>query len=208
MRLSKNKHLINDYSLSKFIFIGGNMRIFIAITFNEIIKSYLQEVQNDIQSFCSKGNFSYKENLHLTIRFIGEVNPPEILNIQKAMNRGAETSRSFQLELSHLGSFERQNEHLIWIGVGGELSKLNHLYNVIQLELSRIGIPRDEKSIKPHITLARRVQFKEPFEEIRKKIILEHRKIQTNSIVLMESKRINGRLTYIPIYEKRLWGRE
>ncbi|NLK96476.1 RNA 2',3'-cyclic phosphodiesterase [Defluviitalea saccharophila] len=184
------------------------MRIFIAITFNEAIKSYLQEVQNEIRSFCYKGNFSLKENFHLTLRFIGEVNPSEIINIQKAMDQGAESSKGFKLELSQLGSFERQNEHLIWIGLKGEVSELNQLYNTVQSELFKIGIPRENKPLKPHITLARRVQIKDSFDDLRKKMIIDHKLIQVDSIVLMESRRINGILTYIPIYEKRLCDKE
>lgn len=184
------------------------MRIFIAIAFNEEIKSYLQEVQNEVRSFCYKGNFSHKENFHLTLRFIGEVNPSEIINIQKAMDRVTEQITGFNLELGQMGSFERQNEHLIWIGLGGALSKLDHLYHTIQEELSKIGIPQESRPLKPHITLARRVQVKDSFEDIRTKVIVDRKLIQVDSIVLMESRRINGRLTYIPVYEKGFCGKE
>lgn len=181
------------------------MRIFIAIDFEKELKSYLQEKQNEVRSYCSKGNFSNQENFHLTIKFIGEVGKAQISSIQKAMDDVAEACEEFELELSKLGSFKRQNEHIIWIGLEGELSKLNHLYESIQLELSKIGIPKENKPLKPHITLGRRVQVKEDFDKITNKIIIDKNTILVKSIVLMKSTRINGKLTYLPIYEKRLF---
>lgn len=184
------------------------MRVFIGINFDEKLKSYLQEKQNEIRFYCAKGNFSHKENFHLTLRFIGEVSKEQITNIKQAMDVIGESCEKFELDINHLGSFERQSEHIIWIGLGGELSKLNNVYNTIQLELSKIGILREKKPLTPHITLGRRVQVKDDFNTIKRKVAIEKKLIQADSIVLMESKRINGRLTYIPVYEKRLCCRD
>ncbi|HOA81090.1 MAG TPA: 2'-5' RNA ligase family protein [Defluviitaleaceae bacterium] len=59
------------------------MRVFIAIDFNNRLKDYLKEKQDELRKYCTKGNFTHKENFHLTIVFIGEVNEGEIIKIKK-----------------------------------------------------------------------------------------------------------------------------
>lgn len=184
------------------------MRVFIALGFEDDLKSYLQEKQNEFRIYCNRGNFTDKENFHLTIKFIGEVNKEKIEEIKDAIDKAANDSYEFFLNLNSLGSFERQGEHIPWIGLGGDLSKLNSLYNNVQLELDKIGIVKEDRALKPHITLGRRVVLKDCFSNIKNKISVEKLNMPVTSLILMESTRINGKLTYIPIYKKKLSHKE
>lgn len=183
------------------------MRVFIAIDFNNGIKAYIKEKQNEIRTYCNKGNFTHQDNFHLTIVFIGEADVEEIKKIKKAMDDTTKQCEEFTINLSHFDFFQRQGEYIPWIGIDGELSKLNNLYHKLYFQLKSIGFSLEERSLKPHITLGRRIQFNKSVQLIKKNILIDKLNIQICSIVLMESKRINNRLIYKPLYEKKLKSR-
>ncbi|WP_058485065.1 RNA 2',3'-cyclic phosphodiesterase [Defluviitalea phaphyphila] len=184
------------------------MRVFIAINFEDSLKSYLKEKQNKLKLYCTKGNFVDKENFHLTLKFIGEIDKKKIAYIKKAMDITGENCEKFLITLGELGAFKRNKEYIPWIGLDGDLYKLNYLYDKIQLELYNVGFHKENRPLKPHITLGRRVILQKNLSYIIEKICIDKINILVKSITLMESTRINGKLKYIPIYEKELSSKE
>ncbi|NLM48414.1 MAG: RNA 2',3'-cyclic phosphodiesterase [Epulopiscium sp.] len=180
------------------------MRVFVAIDFDNKLKAYLKEKQNELKTYCTKGNFTHEENFHLTIVFIGEVKPEQIPEIEKVMDNAAGQSEGFTLKLSHFDYFKRQDEYLPWIGLDGDLTSLNDLYRKLHSKLKVLGFSLEERDLKAHITLGRRVKFSEPVQIIKKNFIIDPITVPVTSIVLMESSRVNNKLTYIPLYEKNL----
>ncbi len=93
------------------------MRLFIAINFTEEIKSMLYECAQELKSHSRKGNFSNKDNLHLTLAFLGELPEDRIEDIEEAMEEVK--ASPFTLEFSQLGKFDSRSrgEALYWCGV-------------------------------------------------------------------------------------------
>ncbi|NLJ87643.1 MAG: hypothetical protein GX327_02480 [Epulopiscium sp.] len=120
------------------------------------------------------------------------------------MDDTATQIEEFTLSLSDFDYFKRLGEYIPWIGLDGELSSLNNLYSKLYSQLKSIGFSLEERPLKPHITLGRRVQFNKPSQIIKKDFLIEKLNIQVSSMVLMESARINNKLTYRLIYEKSL----
>lgn len=183
---------------------GDNMRMFIAIELENTLKEYIFEKQQMIKNNSRKGNFSRKENFHLTLKFIGEVNIEEIEDIKKAINKTALGYSHFKINLGKLGYFSRKNKKIIWIGISQGNKRLNQLFNILETNLDRFGFEREIRGLKPHITLAREVVLKKDFNFLSKEIRIEDKEIQVKKISLMESTRIDGLLTYRPIYRKDL----
>lgn len=180
------------------------MRVFFAIEFKDEIKNYLDSIQSDLKKYCTKGNFSRKENLHLTLRFIGEVDLNTLDTLKSVLDKVALCNSPFTLKLNNLGSFNKGNRHILWTGIQKEDNSLNLLYDSLQSILSENGFEKETRKYSPHITLCREALIdKDYFEEI-KNIKLEPHPIEVNKISLMESTRVDGKLIYRPIHVKEL----
>ena len=127
--------------------IGEKMRMFIAIQLNDYMKDVLQAMQDYMRSRGVKGNYTKRENLHLTLAFIGEFDDPGV--VLEAIGRAK--LRPFEIALSGTGSFKS----LWWAGIDGGMA-LQSFARRLRRELDAAGIPYDRKKFSPHITLIRK----------------------------------------------------
>ena len=93
------------------------MRTFIAIELEEEVKDHLAEVQAETQKLCRRGNFTPKDNFHLTLHFLGEIEEDDIEYLQDAMYETARRNRPFTLTLDKIGFFPRGNKGIMWAGL-------------------------------------------------------------------------------------------
>jgi 2'-5' RNA ligase len=93
------------------------------------------------------------ENLHLTLRFIGEVEEDGAEDIDHALSRIE--ADAFSLTLTGLGLFGKElKAHSLWTGVTPS-SSLDHLQAKVESAVVHSGQPREERKFTPHVTLAR-----------------------------------------------------
>ena len=165
------------------------MRLFIAINFKSDIKRGLIALRDDLRSCSERGNFTRDENLHLTLAFIGEVSPKKVDKIKAIME--TVTFAPFAASAERLGTFSRGT--LWWAGLR-EDKPLMDLQREIEHKLALCGFEMDGRKYSPHITLGREVVTDakpwaiEPFGE------------PVGAVDLMKSERIDGKLTYTPIF--------
>lgn len=179
------------------------MRMFIAIEFTPEIREYLSGIQKKLLPVSRRGNFTDIENLHLTLKFIGEVGREDTDALVEAVQEAGSSSRAFNLNLSHLGFFPKGNRTIVWAGIEDSLP-LSRLFGSLEKSLMRQGFPRERKGLSPHITLGREVDLTEKFDIIKGLIPLEKRQIKVEKISLMESKRIGAKLVYKPVFVQLL----
>jgi 2'-5' RNA ligase len=91
-------------------------------------------------------------NLHLTLRFIGEVDEGVASDIDDALARIR--APRFDVTLAGAGSFGGERPRLIWIGVEDN-KPLVELQERVEAALRRAGVPPDTRRYSPHVTLAR-----------------------------------------------------
>ncbi len=165
------------------------MRIFVAICFDDETKKYVEDIQHQCKDYSIKGNFTLFDNFHLTVRFIGEVSIHNILNVQRAVNTTNGEMKEFSAILNHVGTFERNNKNILWVGFQ-ENNHLKNIYNLLEKNLFLNGIPKEDKNYVPHVTFGREVLLKEPFSDLKEKIIVSEKVIKVKKIALMESVRV------------------
>ena len=155
------------------------MRLFTALCFDEKTKNALFSLSEKSKTFA-EGNFTLRENLHLTLVFIGETERKS--EIESALSE-IEFPK-FSVDFSKTGTFEK--------GIFWE-------------KLRNLGFEPEEREFVPHITLARKFRPAEnfPFDEIEKN--LPEKPAFINRISLMKSERINGELKYTEIFSKELF---
>lgn len=172
------------------------IRVFYAIEFDDNIKEYIFDKQQIIKKLSTRGNFTKKENIHLTLQFIGEVKSTEVGKLSKALKNTVEGIKGFSIDLKNIGSFPRKDGNIVWIGVQ-KSEELQNIYNNLCKNLLKLDYKTDSRPYKPHITIGRKVEFDKDFKDIKREMDV-HKSIDIRKISLMESKNINGILRYIP----------
>ena len=127
------------------------MRLFIAIQLNDEMKDALVRIQNAMKRQGVRGNFTRRENLHLTLAFIGEYSDVELVRevIDQIDFDG------FEIGLDGIGAFG----NLWWAGINSaDDEELKSVAKRLRHGLADSGIPFDRKKFSPHITLVRKAQ--------------------------------------------------
>lgn len=179
------------------------MRTFIGINFDEDIKEYLTEIQEKVKINCKGGNYTKRDNFHLTLRFMGEVKRDEIELLSEAVCEAGNANKKFDLTANELGFFTKGSRSIVWLGVS-ENKKLIRLFQTLEKSLGRQGFSRDKKGLSPHITLGRDVDLFLSQQQMKDKIKIEDKTLPINSISLLESARVGSNLVYRPIYTESL----
>jgi len=128
------------------------MRLFIAINFNNDTRSHLIALRDELRRKSQRGSFSSPENLHLTLAFIGEVNPKKVDTIKTIMD--TLTFAPFAATINRLGTFSRGM--LWWAGLC-EDKQLMDLQHEVEHKLALCGFEMDGRKYSPHITLGREI---------------------------------------------------
>ncbi len=164
------------------------MRLFIAIELEDRIKDELCMIQKRLQLQGMKGRYTTRENMHLTLAFIGEYADPD--RISDAMDDVR--LDPMKLTIEGFGCFG----DLYYIGLK-ENKELKENVRRIRKALSDNDIPFDRKKFNPHITLARKILYEKslptdcPFPA----------GMEVEYITLMRSDRGKSGMIYTPIAE-------
>lgn len=175
------------------------MRLFIALNFNDEIKKHLSDTANRLNNHSVKGNFTRRENFHLTIIFIGETS--KVNEIKTAMDHI--DVRSFYLTLKGFGTFRRKGSEIYWMGVEKN-EILNRIYHQLTRALLDAGFMIEDREFNAHLTLGREVVMREDFDLKNFAEHMEPMSAKIDKISLMKSERIGEVLTYTEIYKKVL----
>ena len=123
------------------------MRLFIAINLSDAMKDALSAVQDEMYDQGVRGNFTPRENMHLTLAFIGEYSDKE--QVMDALS--SVSFSAFPISPSGMGCFR----DLWWAGMD-ESAPLAAVVRRIRRTLAENDIPFDRKRFSPHITLIRK----------------------------------------------------
>ena len=125
------------------------MRLFVALSLPEDVQQRLSGLANGLPG----ARWVKPENLHLTLRFLGEVDNLAAADVDDALAKIR--SPGFDLSLNGIGHFgEGRKLRALWVGVDA-IDELMRLQEKIEQALIRLGLPPEPRKFKPHITLAR-----------------------------------------------------
>jgi len=145
------------------------MRVFIGIKLNE---NCIESIKRELKSFKKIGSpikWTRDENIHLTLKFIGEINENKLEELISKIQERINEIIQFKMIIRGFGAFKRNGILTIfWTGV--EKSKeLYKLYTLIEDSCHSIGIKKELRDFVPHITLGRNKKnynFKRFFEKL------------------------------------------
>lgn len=161
------------------------MRLFIAIDLTDRVKDYLYDLQKGFNKDNAKITWVHKKNLHLTLKFLGEVSE-ERLGELKGLLSGIRFN-AFNVFLNGFGAFPSLDDpRVLWVGLKpeGELIKIARLVDEETLLFSKSDV-----QFKTHLTIGRVkfIKFKREFLESLKKVKVENLNFKINSFGLYKS---------------------
>jgi len=132
------------------------MRTFIAIEIPAEIKKGMAEAQGRLKVSGVEAGWTRPEGIHLTLKFLGEVDEPRIPEIMDSLARAIGGAGGFRLEVVGVGAFPSpKNARVVWIGVSGDLERLLALQASVEEAMAGLGMEREDRMFTPHLTLGR-----------------------------------------------------
>ncbi|MFH5882188.1 RNA 2',3'-cyclic phosphodiesterase [Liberiplasma polymorphum] len=179
------------------------MRVFIGIGFDESVKKYLLETQEYLKTTFYQAKFTHYDNFHITLKYIGLITHHELDSLYQIVNSISKTYKAFNIKIGDLGSYNIRGKQLFWIDVTEGKKALQKLYNKVEQALVFEEFKADQRKYNPHVTIAREVVLNNHLNTS-KRLPVYKEPINVNKITIFESHRVNGLLTYTPLYECEL----
>ena len=194
---------------------GSRVRVFVAVDLPDTVKAEMGKLIALIEALEVRGVRSVRaEGLHLTLRFLGDVDSGDIPSIISAMDTAAVESEPFDLALMGTGAFPNAAApRTLWVGVEGELDRLSILQTGVQSALEEVGFNRTRERFNPHVTVARFRDRVSTEHSTRVTDALNHAipspiAVRVDSIVLMRTTPQPGGSIYTPIHTSPLGSRQ
>jgi 2'-5' RNA ligase len=135
------------------------MRLFVALEIPAAVRDNLAAQVQELRELSAKvtdkrPRWVRPENLHLTLKFIGEVSPAKLESIRHALS-AIRSEAHVEITFRGLGFFpNEQYPRVLWAGLDAS-ANLPSLAEDIDGALETQGIPRERRAFMPHLTLAR-----------------------------------------------------
>jgi RNA 2',3'-cyclic 3'-phosphodiesterase len=130
------------------------VRIFIALDISAEVRDSLADLRPRFESLSTAARWVRLENAHITLKFIGEV-PDETVERVRATMELLRARPPLELRFAGLGFFpDERRPRVFWVGMEGG-APLTDLVAAIETHLEPLGIAREKRPFRPHLTLAR-----------------------------------------------------
>ncbi|SVA05639.1 uncharacterized protein METZ01_LOCUS58493 [marine metagenome] len=132
------------------------IRIFISVFVPKEIVNIKEMLKTTIDTRGIKIRWVRDGNMHLTLKFIGNTTEESIDSINNAIHDVVKDTPFINLSISGTGCFsKRDRANTLWVGIKGDLDKLEQLILNINNKLEPLGFPIERRKFLPHITIAR-----------------------------------------------------
>ncbi|ANS74257.1 hypothetical protein AWM70_06390 [Paenibacillus yonginensis] len=135
---------------------SGVWRVFAAVPLPGSIKQRLAAWCKEEQSKHRFKKWVYHEDFHITVQFLGDINPAKVPEIQQALTTAATGITPFPVKLAGTGIFGRPVQpRVLWAAIREGNKELERLHAAVTANLAPLGFIPEERPYSPHVTLAR-----------------------------------------------------
>jgi 2'-5' RNA ligase len=133
------------------------MRLFVAVSPDEPARAAAASAQAEIRSRTAlEARWVPAENLHVTLAFLGSVDPALVPPLRGALAAAVATVDRFSVRLGEVGAFPTpRRPRVLWIGIAAGAERLAALADLVRAALLPFPVAREEKPLRPHLTIAR-----------------------------------------------------
>lgn len=133
-------------------------RIFIAVDISDearnVVATYIDELRREFPKLHV--GWERPEKLHLTLKFLGDVEDAQQEFVHAAMKAIAGNFYKFRLETSSTGVFPNLHKpSILWLGISGNVEMMVQIAEEVEREFETLGFTTERRAFKPHLTIGR-----------------------------------------------------
>lgn len=178
------------------------IRAFVAIPLDRAVRERIAEVQSELGKTLSGIRWTGRENLHLTLKFLGGVEDEKVAPIAAALAEALRPISPFSLLCRGLGVFpDIRKPRVLWAGLEG--APLGKIAASIEAAAQSLGFEREKREFKPHLTIGRWREFGGGADALRREV--ERRRAhdfgssEVNEVIFFQSVLKPGGPVYTPL---------
>jgi 2'-5' RNA ligase len=135
--------------------MSESIRSFIAFDMdNEAVVRKITGAQNLLVKTGANLKLVKPENIHITMRFLGNITPPMVEKIFEAMRKVQFTP--FDVKIQGVGVFPHMRyPRVVWVGITEGADQMRSVFSQLEPRLRKLGFAPDSKGFSPHLTIAR-----------------------------------------------------
>ncbi len=132
------------------------MRAFIAVEIPDTIQATLAALQAHLAQARADVKWVERDNLHVTMRFLGEITQDQRHAIEQLLSKIAASRPPIRVHLSQLGAFPSAGSpRVIWVGIGQGQEELGRIAGELEDGLAALHLPSEDRPFVAHVTLGR-----------------------------------------------------
>ncbi len=184
------------------------MRVFVAINPSAEERARLSEASRSLREAGFPVRWVPPENVHLTLKFLGEMPDGRRAELAAAVDRAAAGVGAFPVKVEGVGAFPNlRRPNVVWVGIESS-APLERLYSRLENELEALGFSKETRAFHPHFTVGRSrrgVSAKEfeGLEALTGRIEYEDN-FAVRTVELMQSRLLPGGAVYNVIHKAEL----
>jgi 2'-5' RNA ligase len=134
----------------------GQIRVFIAVPLDPALREAAAGLRRHLNATADALRWVPPGNLHLTLKFLGEIAERRLTNVADAVREVARRTGPFTITLTGAGAFPSvRRPQVVWVGVREGSAALVALARDLDAALHRMKFPRERRPFRPHLTVAR-----------------------------------------------------
>jgi 2'-5' RNA ligase len=169
------------------------MRIFVAIELPESVRELAGEHIKLLRGEFPKRprvTWEHAEKLHITLKFLGEVDENKVVALQSAAEKTAAAFEPFELAVASAGAFPKEGTpRVLWLGINDSADVLTRLQHKLEDDCAKAGFQKEPRKFRPHLTIAR-IRTPEGSNELRERheqLEFQSETFTVNEIVVIQS---------------------
>ena len=189
----------------------AEIRTFICFELPKDVKKVILELQNRLRTFGKGVAWSRIDGVHLTLKFLGNVEEERIESIAAAVARACDGGTPIDMTLGEAGAFPNvKHPRVFWLGINESSGRLLTLQRNIESALAQFDFPKDERPFSPHLTLGRVKHLDEPEKIARALSVYRPPALSftVDEVAVMKSELLQAGAAYTPLHKIKLNGAE
>jgi|CXWJ01.1.fsa_nt_gi 2'-5' RNA ligase len=132
------------------------LRAFTAIEIPRAIQLAIWQATSPLRNeLGSRIRWTPPENIHLTLKFLGDISPASVDDLARALRAAVETIPAFDIQVGGFGSFPNfKRASILWVGTQPP-TEVDALYREVESACGRLGFAPESRGFSPHLTIAR-----------------------------------------------------
>jgi 2'-5' RNA ligase len=136
--------------------MSNTIRTFLAIELPEKITYTISKVQEEIKSYGLKIRWVRPENIHLTLKFLGDIKTADTEKVARAVSESVTGHPPISLAVKGIGVFPGiKKPRVLWLGISKQVDLLTALQKTLDDKLEAMGFPKEKRPFRGHLTLGR-----------------------------------------------------